>query len=264
MNKLVLVKFGGSLITYKDRPYAVRRNIISKLAKEIKEAQKKHRRFQIVVGNGNGSYGHYPAILYNVLHGAKTKKQKRGFAFVQQKVKELNLSVVEALLEQKVNAVSIHPSSILTASKGQPNKVFLDSFEGFINFSFMPVIYGDIVYDDKLGSKVFSTEALFQILIEKLHRKKFIIDKVIYLSIVNGVVDLNGKLVKHVTKENFPAVKKHLYQTEGYDVTGGMMHKVEQSLIFAERGISTYIVNGSKDNILEQIFQGKNPGTMIS
>jgi len=126
-----------------------------------------------------------------------------------------------------------------------------------------PVVYGDIVFDDKKGSHIFSTENLFEILVSKLYKKSFSVDKVIYLSIVDGVLNAEKKVIPIITQKTYSKFKKHLYKTEGYDVTGGMLHKVEKALKLSKSGIQIYIANGRK-NVLAKILQGKNPGTLIT
>ncbi|OGK18162.1 hypothetical protein A2779_02410, partial [Candidatus Roizmanbacteria bacterium RIFCSPHIGHO2_01_FULL_40_98] len=241
MKKLIFIKFGGSLITYKDKPYTPRRDIIRELSKEIKKLQQIYSDHAFILGNGAGSFGHYAATELNVADGMKSKKQKYGFALVQSKVKELNKIVVDELLKTGVNSISIHPSSVVTASKGKANKIFLDSIKGILSLGMTPVVYGDIVFDDKKGSHIFSTENLFEILVSKLYKKSFSVDKVIYLSIVDGVLNAEKKVIPTITQKTYSKFKKHLYKTEGYDVTGGMLHKVEKALKLSKSGIQIYI-----------------------
>ncbi len=57
---LVFLKFGGSLITDKQRPRAPRPEVLERLAGEIGRALKKRRDIRLVLGNGAGSFGHVP------------------------------------------------------------------------------------------------------------------------------------------------------------------------------------------------------------
>lgn len=264
MKKVIFIKLGGGLITYKDKPYTVRLKVIHRLAKELNEIQKELPETQFVLGNGAGSFGHYAANLYNVPQGIQTKRQVFGFSFVQSRVNQLNLLVVEKLLRAKVNAFSIQPSAILTSSNGKIKNMFLGSVQGLLTLHITPVLYGDIVYDDVRGCKIFSTEDLFQILIQRLHKKQYVIEKVIHLTTVDGVLDKKGIVIREITKDNFSSVKKNLYAPEGYDVTGGMLHKVKESLKLAKRGIKSYIINGVvARNLRELMISGKNSGTCV-
>jgi isopentenyl phosphate kinase len=241
MTKVILIKLGGSLITDKNKPYTVKAKIIKNLVKQIKFILAKDKNTKLILGNGAGSFGHYSAQKYNIKDGIKRESQKYGFSVVQNDVKRLNQIVVGELLRQKINAVSIHPSSIIVCSNGKPKKVFLDSLLGLIKQDITPVIYGDIVYDAVKGSHIFSTEDLFKILIDKLHNKHIVIEKVIYLTTVDGVLDTNGRVIKNITNKNYRKIKKGLYKPAGFDVTGGMRHKLDEALKLTKRKIKTHI-----------------------
>ena len=44
-----------------------------------------------------------------------------------------------------------------------------------------------------------------------------------------------------------------------------MVHKIEESLKLAKKGIETHIVNGSIDNVLESIvLNGEGSGTLVT
>lgn len=264
MKSLIFVKLGGSLITDKHTPYTPKLPTIKNLVGQIKEVERTHPDLQIILGNGAGSFGHYAATELHVAKGLTDESQKFGFAFVQAKVKELNSILVEDLLRQKINAVSIHPSSIMTAVGGKIRTVSVDALSGIVALGMIPVIYGDIVYDTKEGSHIFSTEDQFEILIPELMKRHFSIKKIIYLSIVDGVMDDKKKVIAEITQKTYPQIQQFLYKTEGFDVTGGMRHKIERSLTIAAQGIQTVIVNGQKKNSLLDAIGGAQIGTLIS
>lgn len=254
---LVFIKFGGSLITDKNKPYFANFSVIRELVKEIKEVCKKFKNISFVVGNGAGSFGHYAALTRNI-------HDPLGFAFVQQKVKELNSLVVAELLRQKVPAISIHFSSIATSSGGRLSSGFYTSTGSSIQSGIIPVFYGDIIFDSVEKSHIFSTEKIFLSLIEKFSKKGFNIDRVIYLTTVDGFLDKSRKIIPFVNKDNFGKVKKNLFKTKGLDVTGGMKHKIEESLKLAKKGVASYIANGRREHVLKQAISDKNfYGTVI-
>ncbi len=49
--------------------------------------------------------------------------------------------------------------------------------------------------------------------------------------------------------------------TNNHIATGGMKTKIQAAEKAVENGINTYILNGSRGDVFEQILQGKNPGT---
>lgn len=255
--KLVFVKLGGSLITDKNKPYTTKQNTINKLAESIGEIIAANKDTVYIIGNGAGSYGHFAATQYS-------HRTPFGFAFIQQKVKELNSKLIDALLLQKVPSVSLPFSSISTAKDSRLVSVFLDSLLGCLKNDIVPVIYGDVVLDSANVSTIFSTEKIFSNLIEKL-RDIYRIDRVIHLTTVDGLLDENGVAVPRVTSANFESIKQNLFKTEGFDVTGGMLHKIEESLALAKKGIKTHIANGRIDDVLLRILVNEESiGTEIS
>lgn len=255
--KLVFVKLGGSLITDKYKPYTAKQNTINKLAESIGKIISANKDTAYIIGNGAGSYGHYAATQYS-------HRTPFGFSFIQQKVKDLNSKLIDALLMQKIPSISIPFSSISIAKDSTSFSVYQDSLLGYLETGIIPVVYGDVVYDSANVSTIFSTEKIFSVLIEKL-RDIYRIDRVIHLTVVDGLLDENGVVIPRVTNANFNTIKKHLFKTEGFDVTGGMLHKIEESLALAKSGIKTHIVNGRIDDVLLRILMKKESiGTEIS
>jgi len=265
MKKIILIKLGGSLITDKTKPFTAREAIIVDLVRQIKEALLLRKDINLIVGNGGGSFPHYPAVKYQMQQGIKKESQKIGFALVQDAAARLNRIIVKHFLEQKLIAVSLSPSSFLIAKGGKVKKIFLSPLEGLISLNLIPVIYGDIVYDEKQGAKIFSTEELLTIISFNLLKKGYFIEKVIHNGLTCGVLDENGNTIEKITKKNFNQFKAAIKKAKGYDVTGGMLHKITQSLELAKYGVRTLIINGveSKDVLKKAILGEKVKGTII-
>lgn len=66
-----------------------------------------------------------------------------------------------------------------------------------------------------------------------------------------------------ITPRSFKNVKKALKKTS-FDVTGGMIHKIKESLNIAKKGIDSFIINGEKGNLLKAILEEKVEGTLIT
>lgn len=264
MKKLIFIKLGGGLITDKNKPRTVKIKTIQKFAKEFKKIIQKNKDIYFILGNGAGSFGHYEAVKYKLPSAINSAKKRYGFAVVQESVKTLNKIVVDELLKQKIPAISLHQSSMLVAKGGALKNIFIESIEGFLSLGVVPVIYGDIVYDSNKGSHIFSTEDAFSFLVNKLHGKKYKVEKVIYLTTVDGVLDSKKNVLVKITSKTADAFKKNLFKTEGFDVTGGMKHKVEQALSSAKQEIKTYITNGAKKSALfSAVFDTNFRGTII-
>src|SRR3989344_6696183 len=160
MKKIILLKLGGSLITDKTKPYTARMKIVRNLAVQIKAALRKDSKLQLIIGNGSGSFAHYPAVKYKIRDGIKKEEQKMGFCEVQNAAANLNRIIVGELLKAGVKAMSINPSSMIVSQNGTIKKFFIDPLVGLLKLNITPVLYGDIVFDEKQGAKIFSTEQL--------------------------------------------------------------------------------------------------------
>lgn len=266
MKEIIFIKLGGSLITDKNKPFTAKIEAINNLANQIAEVLKKNKKISLIIGNGGGSFPHYPAVKYKLKNGIKNEDQKLGFCEVQDAASRLNRIVVRALLNLKVKAVSINPSSMIICRNGEIKAFFTPSIINFLNLGLTPVIYGDIVYDEILGSTILSTERLLSYLCFNFIKKKLPVKKIIHNGSTIGVLDNKGNLITQITKKNWSTVQKYFYKTEGYDVTGGMYHKIKEALKLTRLGVKTLIINGFKDrNILKKAILGeKVTGTVIT
>ena len=74
--RIVFIKLGGSLITDKRRPFFLRENILERVIREIKRASDSGK--CLVVGHGNGSFGHVIASKFQTQKGIVNKDSQRG------------------------------------------------------------------------------------------------------------------------------------------------------------------------------------------
>lgn len=265
-NKIILIKLGGSLITDKEKPYTARYEIINNLSRQIKDALEENKNLSLIIGNGGGSFPHYPAVKYQMKEGIKNENQKIGFCEVQDAASRLNRIIVRSLLDLKIKAVSINPSSAIITQKKKIKFFFIEPIVKAINLGIIPVIYGDIVFDEFFGSTILSTETLLNVLCQKLIKKGFFVDKIIHNGITPGVLDREGKLIEKISKNNWNRIKTHFTSAKGFDVTGGMFHKVKEALLITKQGVETLIINGCQEkDILKKAILGKKVrGTIIT
>lgn len=254
MKPITLIKLGGSVITRKDEALTARPDIIKAIAKEIAKYYKQNPEVRLILGNGAGSFGHYLVQKYNLKDGMKTAEQLAGYTQVQHSVSQLNNLVTNALLAEGLPVVSVQPSAILISQNGKKQDMFLQSIAMMYVTGIIPVVYGDIILDTKQGCKVFSTEDIFDLLIQA----EMPIKEVIHITQVDGVLDKKKVVINEITEENWREVQEDIYAPAGYDVTGGMKHKIETALEYAKKGVLTRIINGEKPDLFNQT------GTTIS
>lgn len=260
---LVFVKLGGSLITDKNKPYSVNQEVIRRLSREISEAMKEGG-ISLVVGHGSGSFGHVSARRYQTAKGFVSEDSRYGMCVVQNDAAKLNRIVIESLVNAGVPAISFQPSSSCIAADSRIEKCFLKSFKKKLEHGIVPVPYGDIGIDIKKGCCILSTEEVFRYLAEELHPEKIIlVGKVDGVFTADPKKDKNATQIKEVSKKNWEEVRKGLSGSDGIDVTGGMIQKIEHSVEMAKNGIEVEIISGLKEGNLKRCLLGENVGTII-
>jgi len=259
---IVLIKIGGSLITDKSKPFTLDEKSLETIVLEIKKVKEESGKL-LILGHGGGSFPHVPAQKYQTHLGIINKESYQGMAEVQAAAAKLNRIVVEKLINVGLPAVSINPSSCYLTAGGKVVKIFTDSLEKLLEFKMLPVLYGDVVLDKEKGCCILSTETVLGSLGLTLKKKGWPIEKIIHCGKTEGVYDKNGKTIPLINQENFADYKSVLGGSNGIDVTGGMIHKVEESLKLAKQGIPALIIDGVTHGMLLRAINNGVTGTKI-
>lgn len=263
MKKLILLKIGGGVITDKSVHYGLREDVLARLAKEISEAQKEIGETRLIIGNGAGSFAHFSAHKYRTMEGFVNEESKIGMGWVRHDAVKLNQIVFEQLLLANVPVFSFSPSSLMSVKNGKTVKIFPDSLVDALNKSMTPLVYGDVMVDSARGCGVYSTEMVFDELAMYFADKYEV--RVIHVSAEEGVYKKGqASIFSEINTHNFMEVKEHLGGSNGVDVSGGMLHKVEECLELAKLGITSQIVSGMvSGRVKETIINKKVKGTII-
>lgn len=262
IRRLIIIKLGGSVITYKDSlaPKA-RMEVIKNLAKEIKTVLKQGHKLILV--HGAGSFGHVLTKKYNLHRGMKADKQIIAFGQVTRRMSRLNSIIIQHLLRARVKAVGIVPHTFIVQSKGRLKDVDLEIIKTYLDNNQVPVLFGDLVLDDKWGCSVLSGDTIVCFLAKKLKAKK-----VIFLSDVDGIYTSDpkknpkAKLIPEITNKNLNQILKGLSPTNRADVTGEMAGKILQ-IKEKLKGIPVWIANGSKLGNLSKVLDQLQIGTRL-
>ncbi len=252
---VVFVKLGGSLITDKRKPFFLRKQVLFKVIEEIRELSGSDK--YLVFGNGNGSFGHIVADKYQTHKGMVDDKSIKGIVEVAELTTRLNNIVVREFVEAGLPAVSLSPRSNMVARNHKLGMIFPEAVEQALRFGMIPVLHGDQVLDSVVGSTIFSTERVLGYLALEFNKKGYTVEKIIHCGETDGVYDKSGKTIRLINRKNFSGYKNILGKSHGIDVTGGMMHKVEEALDLADKGIPALIINGRKRGNLTKAILGK-------
>ena len=263
MKELILIKLGGSVITDKSKEYQLREDNIKRLIKEIKLALKSTKA-KVIVGHGAGSFAHVPAKKYKTKEGLVNKNSVFGASVTEEAAKMLNTIVVKNFINEKVPVYSFSGGSFLISDSKVYSKSYIEPVKKALEIGIVPVVYGDVVLDKKIGFTIFSTEKILSVLARKLSNEYKV--RIIYVTDVDGVYDEKGNTISKITSKNFESLKKTITGAKNIDVTGGMIHKVEEALVLIkEKKIKIQIINGTKNDILKSAIVGKKKitGTFI-
>lgn len=256
MQKLTIIKLGGSLITDKNRPLVAREAVIKRLAEEINSASKNYKG-KLIIGHGSGSFGHASALKYQTQKGIVNRNSIKGVSEVADVASQLTKIVVRESRRAGLTAVAFAPGSFIVSNGQRPQKFFLEPIREALKHEIIPLVYGDVVFDRKQGFCIFSTEKVISVLVSALH-KNYKIEQIIYCGITDGVYNEAGDTIAKINPKTFFSVKKAISGSKATDVTGGMIHKVKESLNLAKTyRTEVLIMNGSKAGNLKKAILGK-------
>lgn len=259
---IIFIKIGGSLITDKTQAFSIKERALEIIAREVKAAANFGK--QLIIGHGAGSFAHVPAKKYRTHQGIINDESYRGIAEVADVAAQLNRIVIKKLLAKDVNAVSVSPLSTMLAENHQLAEISTASIEELLKLELLPVLYGDQIIDRQIGCTIFSTEKVLGYLALALKNKGYQIERIIHCGQTNGVYDEQGKTIPMINSANFADYEKVLGASSGVDVTGGMLHKVKETLNLAQQGIPGLIIDGIEKGSLSEAISGQEVlGTKI-
>jgi len=260
----VFLKLGGSLITDKDKPYTPRLDKLTDLALEIKTVLDSTPDLLLILGHGSGSFGHTAAKKYGTRDGVKTSEQWYGFAEVRFQAAELNRYVMEALVKAGVPAIPFPPSSSLVSNNRKVTNHNIAAIQKALGVHLLPVVHGDVAFDEALGGTILSTEDVFAFLAEQ-----FPPTRILLAGIEAGVWEdfpARTKLVKQIQLSDYEWMRAGIGGSASTDVTGGMKAKVEEmfELIKKNKSLTVQIFSAEEGGNLTRALKGENVGTLLS
>lgn len=265
MNKnITLIKLGGSIITDKEIPMSLRGAVLKRLVGEIASAKQEKPDQLLIVGHGQGSFAHVPASKYKTMAGFINEESVLGMAIVQDSAASLNRLVVHEFLKHELPAVSFYASNTIVTKKRKLSSFCADAVDQYLQKGLLPITCGDVLVDREQGCTIWSTEKILAFLANYFLEKKMRVNKIIHVTEVAGFLDKQGQLVQEITASTWPKISRDLRHTRGFDVTGGMGLKIEESLDLAKKGIESVIISGMmKDNLFWALSGQDCVGTTI-
>ena len=281
-NEIIFLKLGGSLITDKDIPYTPRLDKLNELALEIKTVLDSRPDLLLILGHGSGSFGHTAAKKHGTrdgiaplrlppnlknLGGVSRRDEGgywHGFAEVKFQAAELTRHVIESLLKAGLAAISIHPSSALVSDNRKVTQHNIVPIRRALSGNLLPVVHGDVMFDESLGGTILSTEDVFAFLAQEFHPTRILL-----AGIEAGVWEdfpARTKLVKQIQLSDYEKMRAGIGGSASTDVTGGMKAKVEEmlELIKKNKGLTVQIFSAEENGFLTRALNGENVGTLLT
>jgi isopentenyl phosphate kinase len=260
---LVFLKLGGSLITDKTRPYTPRLEKLDDLSKQIAGALRSDPDMQLLLGHGSGSFGHQAASRFGTRDGVSGEEAWRGFSEVWYQASSLNRMVVESLRRVGLPVITLSPASSITANAGKIQNWDVHPLLEALSHGLLPVIHGDVVFDDARGGTILSTEDLFNYLALKLKP-----DRILLAGLEEGIWEdfpSRNKLKQVLTPRDGGKLSSTLSHSASMDVTGGMRSKVDAMLSLVENipELEVSIFSGEVPGNVQQALLGVRLGTLI-
>ena len=160
--------------------------------------------------------------------------------------------MLKSLIKYGAPAVSLPPAFLFEQDDKKVVRFYSQPVFDYFNEGYLPVLYGDMVLDYSLGGSVLSGDQIMTVL-----SKAMPVDKMIFITDVEGVLDVKGKVISEINKKNIKEIYKYLKGSKSVDVTGGMYGKIMEII---HSGVPTVITNS---NNMRNAILGKKVGTYI-
>jgi isopentenyl phosphate kinase len=251
--ELIFVKLGGSIITDKVKAASARPEVIERLAAEVQAAQQADLGLRILLGHGSGSFGHVAGQEHHIRQGIGEDGNWWGYAETGAAAARLNRIVVDAVLRVGVPVLSVQPSASARCRGGK-----LVSMEAYpiyeaLRHRLVPLIYGDVAFDEEQGCTIISTENILVYLARELRPARIVL-----VGEVDGVYDRDPLLypaaqrIARITPGTFSQIEAQLGGSRGVDVTGGMLSKVREMVALVADGVTQRVdlISGWREGAL--------------
>jgi isopentenyl phosphate kinase len=253
LEELALIKLGGSVATFKERPLAANLEAIDGISRALTQV-----RLPVIVVHGGGSFGHYWSVKYD-MHSKSANYDLHGVSIVHESMIALNQIIVNSMIRAGLNPYGLPPTALTTGPDPVVAKI-KQIYKMSRSKLIIPITFGDIVHVEDTQYSILSGDVLMTILAIILRPLR-----VIFATNVDGIYkdSVSRELVNEIQivegKKSF-----EFFNTSGIDTTGGMQRKVTEAFKIASNGMDVLLVNGLKpERIIEAAEGTLKVGTVI-
>ena len=264
-SNLVIIKMGGSVVTFKDQPLMPNMEGIEGIAKVLVELRKK---FKIILVHGGGSFGHYWSVKYD-MHTKPFPYSDEGVAVVHESMIKLNHIIIDKFIKFDLKPFTLQPSTFMFKGKGDIHKIKELAEIGAGN-DLIPITFGDVIYTKENHFSILSGDTIMSILGTTLQPRYCI-----FTTNVDGLYenldkeDVVPEIYLNDSGEIIGSGNNTNSEIESsssvYDVTGGMKRKISEAIPIATSGCPVHLISGFKpERILDIVSNRDHVGTCIS
>ncbi len=252
LQELTLIKLGGSVVTFKEKPLASNIDAIDGISRALTQLS-----VPVIIVHGGGSFGHYWSVKYD-MHTKSANYDVHGVSVVHESMIALNQIIVNSMINVGLNPYGIPPSALATGHKPIVSKI--KHIYAMTQSKLIPVTFGDIVHVEGTKYSILSGDVLMTILARVLRPLR-----VIFATNVDGIYkdSISRELVNEIqVAEKTKSIE--FFKTSGIDATGGMQRKVTEAFKIASHGMDVLMINGLvPQRILEAAEGTLKVGTVI-
>ncbi len=256
MRDLIIIKFGGSSITFKsESPPKINEDVIKNAVEDITSYKG-----NVLLVLGGGAHGHQAAYKYGYGNDTTPKKKLlQGIPEIRHNMSLLSSRVEHIFWEKHHKAVIINPFSFVLMKDGKISSFPMDIIRRALEADLIVITHGDVCFDESRGASILSGDVIITHLAKELG-----VSRVLLGTNVDGVftedpkVDPKAELITEITAQNRNTVLRAAKSSSGTDVTGGMSLKLQELLNLAEEGIEVVIFNLNASHRLEKVLKGEN------
>ena len=266
--KTFILKIGGSVLTKKNvqRP-SVRKKLLQEIVKNLKTLLASEQNIRLILIHGAGSGGHTIAHTYNLSNGVYNDPHKRiGALKVRRANQILNEKIFSTFLDYDIPVIPLHSGSLLATRKGNITYFSHTIIDLCFKNKSIPLLYGEMVFDEESGMSVCSGDLIAFYLAEKYNASR-----VLFASDVEGIYsedpfkNKNASLIKDSSLKDLVKNKNiTLSGSHNIDVTGGIYNKIQSLKNNISPSIQDVIIfNGLRPENFLHITKKNPPGTKI-
>ncbi len=264
MKELVFLKLGGSAITDKTRGAMAREDVIHSIAQQVRTALDRNQELSILLGHGSGSFGHFTANKF----GYGQPGNWLAYAETGASAARLNRLVADIFLAEGVLVVTMQPSASARCRDGKLVQLEVGPLRTALEHRLLPLVYGDVGFDDTREMTIISTEMIFAYLAPVLKPTRILLGGIVDGAFTaDPLQNPSAQLIREITPARAAEVESQLRGSHGFDVTGGMINKVKTMLALVERQpeISVRLLSATREGVITRALldAGTAEGTLI-